>query len=180
MRIFGFDPGSKHTGYGCIETDGSQHRVVVCGAISPSVRATFPEKLLAIHQGLSGLLTLHRPDCVAIEDLFHARNARSALRLGHVRGVVMLAAAEVGLPVSEYSPTQVKCAVVGYGHAEKQQVQQMVMLLLGLETAPSPLDVSDALAVAVCHAHATGPTGAEADDTRSRADQSWRRHRPVQ
>ena len=177
MRILGVDPGSKRTGYGCIETNGSRHRVVICGALAPPARATFPEKLLAIHTGLSELLARHRPDSVAIEDLFYARNARSALKLGHVRGVVMLAASEAGLPVAEYTPTEVKRAVVGYGRAEKQQVQQMVALLLGLDPPPSPLDVSDALAVAVCHSHSLGPAR---DDTRSpaRGARSWRRYRP--
>ena len=180
MRILGVDPGSAHTGYGCIETAGSRHRVLTCGAISPPARATFPDKLLAIHTGLAALLREHRPEAVAIEDLFYARNARSALKLGHVRGVVMLVASEAGLPVAEYSPTEVKRAVVGYGRAEKQQVQQMVTLLLGLATAPSPLDVSDALAVAVCHAHSIGPSTdvAGLDPAAARAPRSWRRYRP--
>ena len=177
MRILGVDPGSKRTGYGCIETNGSRHRVVICGALAPPARATFPEKLLAIHTGLSELLIRHRPDSVAIEDLFHARNPRSALQLGHVRGVVMLAASEAGLPVAEYSPTEVKRAVVGYGRAEKHQVQQMVALLLGLDAAPSPLDVSDALAVAVCHSHSLGPARDDAS-ARARGARSWRRYRP--
>ena len=106
MRILGVDPGSKCTGYGCIETNGSRHRVVACGALAPPARATFPEKLLAIHAELSEILTRHRPDSVAIEDLFYAKYARSALKLGHVRGVLMLAASEAGLPVGEYSPTR--------------------------------------------------------------------------
>ena len=157
VRILGVDPGSIRTGYGCIDTDGSRHRVVTCGALAPAARAGFPEKLLAIRNGLASLIAGHRPDVVAIEDLFYARNARSALKLGHVRGVVMLAASEAGLPVSEFTPAEVKRAVVGYGRADKPQVRQMVMLLLGLSEPPSPLDVSDALAVAVCHAHVSGP-----------------------
>jgi len=177
MRIFGVDPGSKCTGYGCIETNGSRHRVVVCGALTPPARATFPEKLLAIHAELSKLLTRHRPDSVAIEDLFYAKNARSALQLGHVRGVLILAASEAGLPVAEYSPTEVKRAVVGYGRAEKQQVQEMVALLLGLDTTPLPFDVSDALAVAVCHSHSLGPARDDINKP-ARAARSWRRYRP--
>ena len=174
MIILGVDPGSERTGFGCIETSGSRHRVIDCGALSAPPRATFPEKLLAIHHGLADLLVRHQPETVAIEDLFYAKNARSALRLGHVRGVLMLAASEAGVPVSEYSPTEVKRAVVGYGRAEKHQVREMVTLLLGMAEPPSPLDVSDALAVAICHSHSTGPTGAR----RARESRSWRQFRP--
>ncbi len=109
--------------------------------------------MLAIHQGLSRLIRSSSPDCVVVENLFHARNVRSALTLGHARGVAVLAAVEAGLPVLEYTPADVKQAVVGYGRAEKRQIQHMVALLLGLETAPSPHDAADALAVAICHAH---------------------------
>ena len=179
MRIFGVDPGSAHTGYGCIDTSGGRHRILACGALSPPVRSAFPNRLRAIHDGLAALLAEHRPETVAIEDLFHARNARSALKLGHVRGVVMLAAAEAGLPVVEYAPAEVKRAVVGYGRAEKQQVQQMVSLLLGLDPPPARLDVTDALAVAVCHAHSIRPGAA---DDRPAAPiggpRSWRQYRP--
>ncbi len=179
MRIFGVDPGSVHTGYGCIDTSGGRHRVLACGALSPPVRSAFPERLRTIHDGLTALLAEHRPETVAIEDLFHARNARSALKLGHVRGVVVLAAAEAGLPVVEYAPAEVKRAVVGYGRAEKRQVQQMVGLLLGLDPPPARLDVTDALAVAVCHAHSMRP---DTDDRRSAgprgAPRSWRQYRP--
>ena len=179
MRIFGVDPGSAHTGYGCIETSGSGYRVLTCGALSPPTRETFPEKLLAVHTGLVKLLGDFKPEAVAIEDLFYARNARSALKLGHLRGVAMLAASEAGLPVAEYSPTEVKQAVVGYGRADKRQVQAMVMLLLGLTTPPSQLDVSDALAVAICHAHSIGPTDSYAEPVAVRgAPRSWRRYRP--
>lgn len=176
MRIFGVDPGSHRTGYGCIETRDSRHHVIACGALTAPQRATLPEKLLTIHRGLTQLLAQHRPEAVAIEDLFYAKNARSALVLGHVRGVLMLAASEAGVPISEYSPTEVKLAVVGYGRAEKRQVQQMVTLLLGMSTAPSPLDVSDALAVAVCHSHSIGPTSEPGPG--APAVRSWRRYRP--
>ena len=162
MRIFGIDPGSDRTGYGCIETDGSRHRVIMSGAISTPSLTPFPEKLLAIHQRLAALLNECRPDCVAIENLFYATNARSALKLGHARGVAMLAAVEAGCPVVEYSPAEVKRAVVGYGRAEKHQVQQMIKLLLGLEQAPSPHDTADALAVAICHLNSMPPAGLKA------------------
>ena len=180
MRIFGVDPGSACTGYGCIETSGSRHRVVACGALSVPTRLQFSEKLLLLHGRLTELLARHSPEAVAVEDLFYARNARSALKLGHVRGVVLLAASQAGLPVAEYTPTQVKRAVVGYGRAGKQQVQEMVALLLGLDERPSPLDVSDALAVAVCHAHLQGavPTEIARNRSASSAPRSWRKYSP--
>jgi len=104
MRIFGIDPGSDRTGYGCVDTDGSRHRIVAAGAVATAAAATFPDKLLIIHTRLAALILEHRPDCIAIENLFHAVNARSALKLGHARGVAMLAAVQAGLPVAEYTP----------------------------------------------------------------------------
>ena len=174
MRILGVDPGSECTGYGCIDTDGNGHRVVVCGVLTPPRSAGFPEKLLLIHRGLVKVLKQCCPEAVAIEDIFYSRNVRSALKLGHVRGVLILAASEAGIPVCEYSPTEIKSAVVGYGRAGKQQVQQMVTLLLCLDTVPSPLDVSDALATAICHSHSLGPTN---DSSTNRRSKSWRRFR---
>ena len=153
MRIFGIDPGSIRTGYGCVETDGGRHRFVACGALSTPTGTELPARLLAIHAGLTEAISASAPDCVAIENLFHARNARSALILGHARGVAVLAAVQAGLPVIEYTPAEIKVSVVGYGRAEKSQVQGMVALLLGLDTPPSPHDAADALAVAICHAH---------------------------
>jgi crossover junction endodeoxyribonuclease RuvC len=168
------------TGYGCLESDGSRHRVVNSGAISTLELATFPEKLLEIHRRLTALIEESRPECVAIESLFHATNVRSALKLGHARGVAILAAVEAGLPVAEYTPAEIKRAVVGYGRAEKHQVQQMMKLLLGLSAAPSPHDAADALAVALCHVHSlstarTAPT----TEPRPRALSSWRHYRPA-
>jgi crossover junction endodeoxyribonuclease RuvC len=182
VRIFGIDPGSDRTGYGCVETDGSRHRIVVSGAISAAALATFPEKLLQIHIRLSALLADCRPDCVAIENLFHAVNVRSALKLGHARGVAMLAAVEAGVPVVEYTPAEVKRAVVGYGRAEKHQVQQMVKLILGLAERPSPHDAADALAVAICHVHSAAPGRIAAAIAQRRAKgsaTSWRQYRPA-
>ncbi len=179
MRIFGIDPGSLRTGYGCIESDGSRHRLIACGAIAPPRDASFPDKLLAIHDGLDALISMHRPDCVAVEDVFHARNVRSALLLGHARGVALLAATRAGVPVVAYSPAEIKRAVVGYGRAEKRQVQGMVKLLLGLDRPPSPHDVADALAVAICHLHNRSPAGAAGRSaTGPRAARSWRQYRP--
>ncbi|MGQ0735327.1 MAG: crossover junction endodeoxyribonuclease RuvC [Acidobacteriota bacterium] len=153
MRVFGIDPGSQRTGYGCVESDGRRHRLVVCGAVSASKQA-FADRLAVIHDELSAVIRGCQPDCVAIENLFHATNVRSALKLGHARGVAMLAAVQAGLPVVEYTPAEIKRAVVGYGRADKAQVQQMIRLLLGLARAPQPHDAADALAVAICHLHA--------------------------
>ena len=183
MIIFGIDPGSERTGYGCVQTDGSRHTLVVCGAIKTPASATFPEKLLVIHSRLATLLGECRPDAVAIENLFHAVNARSALKLGHARGVAMLAAVESGVEVFEYTPAEVKRAVVGYGRAEKPQVQQMIKLMLGLAEPPSPHDAADALAVAICHIHAQPQRVADAlaSSAGGRARKtatSWRHYRP--
>ena len=182
MRVFGIDPGSERTGYGCIETDGSRHRIVLCGAISTPSAATFSDKLLNIHVRLTALIGECRPDCVAVENLFHAINVRSALKLGHARGVAMLAAVEAGVPVLEYTPAEIKRAVVGYGRAEKHQVQHMVKLLLGLAAVPSPHDAADALAVAICHVHSEAISSpgriASAMPSRTKAT-SWRAHRPA-
>ena len=180
MKIFGIDPGSERTGYGCVESIGSRQHIVSSGAITSPAGASFPEKLRQIHHRLSAILAECAPDCVAIENLFHAANVRSALKLGHARGVALLAASEAGLPVVEYAPTEIKRAVVGYGRAEKHQVQQMIKLLLGLDAVPSPHDAADALAVAICHMQsASGPLG-----VRPRAQQpprtprTWRAYRP--
>jgi len=182
VRIFGIDPGSHRTGYGCVERIGSRHTLVICGSLSGPPRATFPDKLNAIHEGLTALLTRHRPDCVAIEDIFHARNVRSALKLGEARGVALLAASEAGVPVVSYAPAAIKRAVVGYGRAEKHQVQHMVTLLLGLDRPPTPHDVADALAVALCHLQsATGAISERirASDVKPQSTlRSWRDYRP--
>jgi len=180
VRIFGIDPGSVRTGFGCIERVGSRHALVVCGSLSGPPRSTFPDKLKAIHAGLAALLAEHRPDCVAIEDIFHASNARSALKLGEARGIALLAAAEAGVPVAAYAPAAIKRAIVGYGRAEKHQVQQMVKLLLGLDAPPSPHDVADALAVALCHLQSTGGTlpRASRQSPASSTLRSWRDYRP--
>jgi crossover junction endodeoxyribonuclease RuvC len=180
VKIFGIDPGSERTGYGCIDVQGSRHVLIICGSISAPAGSTFPDKLKRIHAELSVLLERHRPECVAVENIFYARNVRSALKLGHARGVALLAASEAGLPVVEYTPAEVKRAVVGFGRAEKHQIQQMVKLLLGLDTLPSPHDAADALAVAICHVHnATGIVAERAAQNTPRAAlRSWREYRP--
>jgi crossover junction endodeoxyribonuclease RuvC len=179
VRIFGIDPGSERTGYGCVETDGSRHHLVVCGAIAARPSDAFPNRLARIHRELTALLAECRPECVAIENLFHANNVRSALKLGHARGVAMLAAVEAGCEVVEYTPAEIKRAVVGYGRAEKQQVAQMIKLLLGLDTPPAPYDATDALAVAICHLHSQ-PRGVTMPQTARGVPRSWRHYRPDQ
>ena len=181
MRIFGIDPGSERTGYGCVETDGRVILLVTCGAISASAADPFPQRLARIHRELLKTITDCKPDCVAVESLFYSVNVRSALKLGHARGVAVLAAVEAGCPVVEYTPAEIKRAVVGYGRAEKQQVQQMIKLLLGLAQPPSPHDAADALAVAICHLHSMAPAGLKAvsvPEPSGRKARSWREYRP--
>lgn len=182
MKIFGIDPGSERTGYGCVERSGSRHHLVTCGVIAAPASATFPERLKHIHSNLAQLMADCHPDCVVVESIFHAKNVRSALKLGHARGVALLAASEAGLAVVEYAPAEIKRAVVGYGRAEKPQIGQMVKLLLGLEVAPTPHDVADALAVAICHLHCS--TGAVAESVKQHrtprgTPRSWREYRPA-
>ncbi len=184
MKVFGIDPGSERTGYGCVATEGHRHRLVACGAIATSPRSAFPDKLLAIHDRLAALLAEWRPDAVAVENIFYATNVRTALKLGHARGVAILAAVEAGLPVVEYTPAEIKRAVVGYGRAEKPQVQEMVRLILGLKRAPTPADAADALAVAICHVHAQGagrlPAAVEQARTAAgKGPRTWRDYRPA-
>ena len=175
MRIFGIDPGSLRTGYGCVETNGRRHRLVMCGVLTVPAGAAFPARLQTIHNGLTRLLADVAPDCVAIENLFHARNVRSALVLGHARGVAVLTAVMAGLPVVEYSPAEIKLAVSGYGRAQKAQLGQMVKMLLGLDRIPTPHDAADALAIAICHAHSQSPIAQlHARARGSRRLSSWR------
>jgi crossover junction endodeoxyribonuclease RuvC len=153
MRILGIDPGSEVTGFGIIETDGSRLSSIRFGAIRTGSRRPFHQRLLHIYSRLMDVVSAETIHAVAIEGVFHAANVKSALRLGHARGVALLVAAQKGLPVFEYSPLEVKKAVVGYGRAEKSQVQMMVRILLSLPDTPSPSDAADALAVAICHGH---------------------------
>jgi len=153
VRILGVDPGSRATGYGLIDKEGERLLFIACGVIQPPQNSPFPIILKELYQRLQQLIQLHQPEVIVLEDLFYSRNVRIALNLGHIRGVLMVAAINSGLPVAEYTPLEVKKAVVGYGRADKYQVQQMVKHLLGLSTLPQPYDASDALAVAICHAH---------------------------
>jgi len=155
MRVLGIDPGATATGYGLVELKGDTLSALRFGAITAPGKLPFAQRLLRIHQELRALLTAERPDCAAIEAVFFARNVQSALRLGQARGVALLALAEAGLPIHEYSALEVKQAVSGYGQAGKAQVQEMVRLLLNLPEAPTPADAADALAIAICHLHAS-------------------------
>ena len=150
MIVLGVDPGSARTGYGAVETDGRRHRLIEMGALAPGQRLSLPEKLRHIHSGVAGLLDRLRPDVLAVEDVFHSANTRTALVLGHVRGVVLLAGAQAGIPVYEYPPATVKQQVTGFGRAEKTQVAFMVTRMLELPAEAPPGDATDALAVALC------------------------------
>lgn len=153
MIIFGIDPGIAIVGYGVIEYTGNKFRVIDYGAILTESSKTFPERLKEIYKKLNELLEKHKPDAVAIEELFFNKNVKTAITVGQARGVQVLAAVNKGIELYEYTPLQVKQGVVGYGRAEKRQVQEMIKLILNLNSIPKPDDVADALAVAVCHAH---------------------------
>jgi crossover junction endodeoxyribonuclease RuvC len=157
MRVFGIDCGTEFTGYGVVEVDDSGReaklRCLCAGAVKLSKRDATPLRLAQVHAELSALLLEWQPDMVAIEEVFFSANAKSALKLGQVRGVAMLAAANCGLTVAEYAPLSIKSAVVGYGLAAKEQVGFMVARLLELEEVPKPADAADALAIAICHIH---------------------------
>jgi len=154
MRVLGVDCGTEYTGFGVVELCHDDTLVcLTCGAIKLSPRVPLPQRLGTIFDRLGIIIEEHHPDNVAIEDVFYALNVKSALKLGQVRGVAMLAASSAGLEVTEYSPLSIKSAVVGYGRAEKTQVQQMVTRLLNLSEIPEPPDAADALAIAICHLH---------------------------
>jgi len=152
MRVLGIDCGTERTGFGVIESDGSCHQMVVSGCIRTSTKACLGERLLQITSKLRSVIGEFHPDAAAVEEVFHAANTKSALKLAHVRGVALLVLAEAGIPAGEYSPLEVKASVVGYGRAEKSQVQLMVASLLRLDAPIESEDASDAMAVAICHA----------------------------
>jgi crossover junction endodeoxyribonuclease RuvC len=154
MRVLGVDCGTEYTGFGVVELGPDDTLIcLTCGAIKLSPREPMARRLSTIFNRLGTVIQEHKPDNVAIEDVFYALNVKSALKLGQVRGVAMLAASAAGLEVSEYSPLSIKSAVVGYGRAEKPQVQYMVTRLLNLSEVPEPADAADALAIAICHLH---------------------------
>ena len=152
MRIMGIDPGTLVCGYGVVDLDGGDMKVVDYGVVR-APRRPLHERLHVIHQGLVSVIARHAPDVVAVEGVFHGINPRTALKIGEGRGVALLAAAGAGLAVAEHSPASVKKAVVGSGRAHKSQVQQMVRVILALPDIPEPEDAADALAIAICHCH---------------------------
>jgi crossover junction endodeoxyribonuclease RuvC len=157
MRVFGIDCGTETTGFGVVESDDASRspRLICCafGAIRLAKQKTMPQRLQQVFEELNAALAHWQPDVVAIEEVFYSVNAKSALKLGQVRGVAMLAVATAGLPLAEYAPLKIKSSVVGYGLAGKEQVQFMVARLLGLAEPPTPADAADALAIAICHLH---------------------------
>jgi crossover junction endodeoxyribonuclease RuvC len=157
VRVLGVDCGSRHTGYGVIESDGVLHRLVAAGVIALDPKSPLESRLLEIATTLRRLIHEHRPEAAAVEAVFYSANVKTALKLAHVRGVALLVLAEADLRVAEYSPLEVKTSVVGYGRAEKAQVQHMICSLLRLPEKIDSEDAADALAVAICHAtHAVG------------------------
>ena len=152
MRVLGIDCGSERTGYGIIESDGLDHRMIAAGVIRTDRKWTFERRLLVIATGLRKLIQEHAPEFAAVEGVFYSANVKTALKLAHVRGVALLAVAEAGMALAEYSALEVKISVVGYGRAEKGQVQMMVRTLLRLAEPIESEDAADALAVAICHA----------------------------
>lgn len=157
MIVLGIDPGTAATGYGVVERSGSRLRAVDYGCLETLSTHELPRRLLEIHQAITELIATHQPDMIGVERLFFNRNVQTAFAVGQARGVVLLAAAEAGLPVFEYGPHEVKMAVTGYGRADKAQVQRMVQVVLGMAVLPRPDDAADALAVAICLAHAQRP-----------------------
>jgi crossover junction endodeoxyribonuclease RuvC len=157
MRVFGIDCGTEFTGYGVVEMDHTarnpQLHHLAAGTIRLNKKEKTPQRLAQVYAELVGLMALHAPECVAIEEVFFSANAKSALKLGQVRGVALLAAATSGLPVAEYAPLSIKSSVTGYGLAAKEQVQFMVTRLLALDCVPESPDAADALAIAICHIH---------------------------
>jgi len=153
LIILGVDPGSMRTGYGAIETDGRRHRLIEKGVLAPPRGAELPQRLQFVHAGMSQLIERLHPDILAVEDLFHAVNTRTALVLAHVRGVILQSGASAGVPVHAFPPATVKVQITGFGQAEKAQVALMVTRLLALPHEAEPGDATDALAVAICHAH---------------------------
>jgi crossover junction endodeoxyribonuclease RuvC len=153
VLVLGIDPGTAITGYGLVRETRDRLYLVDSGVVTTRAGQPLPKRLQIIYGGLTAIIRQHEPDVAAVEELFFSRNVRTALSVGHARGVTLLALADADLPIHEYKPLEVKQAVAGYGGADKQQVQEMVRMLLNLERAPQPDDAADAVAVAVCHIH---------------------------
>lgn len=153
MRIMGIDPGIAILGFGILDYSGNKFTTIHYGAVTTSSKTPLPERLQIIYDSIGDLIDEYKPDSVALEELFFNQNAKTALTVGHARGVAVLQAQKKGLDIYEYTPLQVKQAVVGYGRADKKQIQAMVKILLNLREVPKPDDTADALAIAICHGH---------------------------
>jgi crossover junction endodeoxyribonuclease RuvC len=153
VRVLGIDPGTATTGYAVVEETEGRLALVTLGVITTPAKTPLPSRLQQIYRSLDELIAQHQPDRAAVEELFFSRNARTAMSVGHARGVTLLALADAALPIAEYTPMQIKQAVTGYGNADKQQVQRMVRMLLDLAEVPRPDDAADAAAVAICYLH---------------------------
>ena len=156
MRVLGLDPGSETLGWGVVEGSGLKYALVDFGTVKSSPKERFSKRLLKIGEGVQAVIEKFQPDAVSVEEAFYATNVKVALKLGQVRGVVLLLGEKAGLQISEFSPRLIKQTIVGYGNAEKHQVQEMVRVLLKLKTVPQPHDAADALAIAICHFHHAG------------------------
>jgi crossover junction endodeoxyribonuclease RuvC len=156
LRVLGIDPGSETLGWGVVEGSGLKYSLVDYGTVKSSPRDAFSKRLLRIYEGVSEVIEKFQPDNLSVEEAFFAVNVKVALKLGQVRGVVLLLGEKSGLAIGEYSPRLIKQTVVGYGNAEKHQVQEMVRLLLRMKAVPEPHDAADALAIAICHFHHAG------------------------
>ncbi|QPJ60379.1 MAG: crossover junction endodeoxyribonuclease RuvC [Candidatus Nitronauta litoralis] len=150
-RILGVDPGSLATGIGIVEAKGSKLKLIHTDTIKTNSKQPFADRLKTIHEGVQAVIEQFDPTALSLEDIFFATNAKSTIKLGQTRGVILLAGAQSNVAIHEYTPLEVKQSIVGYGRADKKQVQAMVMQLLGLKSKPGSLDASDALAVAICH-----------------------------
>jgi len=156
MRVLGIDPGSETLGWGVVEGSGLKYSLVDYGTVKSSPREAFSKRLLKVYEGVEAVIEKFHPDAISVEEAFYAVNVKVALKLGQVRGVVLLLGEKAGLEIGEYSPRLIKQTVVGYGNAEKHQVQEMVRLLLRMKTVPQPHDAADALAIAICYFYHAG------------------------
>jgi len=156
MRVLGIDPGSETLGWGVVDGSGLKYALLDFDTVKSNSRLAFSKRLLTIYNAVADLMALHSPDVLAVEDTFYAVNVGVALKLGQVRGLMLLLAEQRGLAIAEYAPRLVKQTVVGYGNAEKRQVQEMVKILLKMEALPTPRDAADALAIAIWHFHHAG------------------------
>ena len=156
MKVLGIDPGSETLGWGVVDGSGSKYELVDFGTVRSSPREVFSKRLIKVFRGVEAIVEQHRPDVLSIEEAFYSINVNVAMKLGQVRGVMLLLAEQRGIAIAEYAPRLIKQTVVGYGNAESHQVSEMVRVLLKLKAVPAPHDAADALAIAICHFHHAG------------------------